>query len=38
MFGVESTGNLFFAIGAKQLGVGLEGQLKMLSGNTRMPG
>ena len=24
MFGVESTGNLFFAIGAKQLGGGLE--------------
>ncbi len=28
MFGVESTGNLFFAIGAKQLGGGLEEQLK----------
>lgn len=27
MFGVESTGNLFFAIGAKQLGGGLEEQL-----------
>ena len=30
MFGVESTGNLFFAIGAKQLGGGLEEQLKAL--------
>ena len=38
MFGVESTGNLFFAIGAKQLGGGLEEQLKALSGNTRTPG
>ena len=27
MFGIESTGNLFFAIGAKQLGGGLEEQL-----------
>ena len=38
MFGTEGTGNLHFAIYAKQLGGGLEEQLKSLSRNTRTPG